>query len=29
MPKKAKGLTVRQIETTTAPGYYADGNGLY
>jgi integrase len=29
MPKKAKGLTVRQVETLTKPGFHADGGGLY
>ena len=29
MPKKAKGLTARQVETMKTPGDHADGNGLY
>ena len=29
MPKKAKGLTARQVETIKTPGDHADGNGLY
>jgi integrase len=29
MPRKAKGLTVRQVETLTKPGFHADGGGLY
>lgn len=29
MPKKAKGLTARQVETIAEPGAYADGGGLY
>jgi integrase len=29
MPKRAAGLTVRQVETMREPGMYADGDGLY
>lgn len=29
MPKKAAGLTARQVQTLKAPGLYADGLGLY
>jgi len=29
MPRQAKGLTARQVETIREPGYYADGGGLY
>lgn len=29
MPKRAAGLTVRQVETRKAPGFVADGGGLY
>lgn len=29
MPKKAAGLSARQVQTTKTPGYFADGNGLY
>ena len=29
MPKKAKGLTARQVETMKTPGDHADGDGLY
>lgn len=29
MPKRAVGLTARKVETTKAPGAYADGGGLY
>lgn len=29
MPKKAKGLTARQVETIREPGMHADGGGLY
>jgi integrase len=29
MARKAAGLTVRTVETAKAPGYYADGGGLY
>ncbi|GEO80279.1 bacteriophage P4 integrase [Pararhodospirillum oryzae] len=29
MPKPVKGLTARQVQTITAPGYHCDGAGLY
>jgi integrase len=29
MPKKAAGLTARQVQTLKAPGMYSDGGGLY
>ena len=29
MPRKAAGLTARQIQTQKAPGLFADGGGLY
>lgn len=29
MARRANNLTVRQVETKTQPGRYADGNGLY
>jgi integrase len=29
MPRKAKGLTARFVETAAKPGMYADGGGLY
>jgi integrase len=29
MPKRAAGLTVKQVEQCTKPGLFADGNGLY
>ncbi|MPZ31435.1 MAG: DUF4102 domain-containing protein [Rhodospirillales bacterium] len=29
MPKKAAGLTARQVHTHKTPGMFADGNGLY
>ena len=29
MPKKAAGLTARQVQTVKTPGMFADGNGLY
>ncbi|WP_299438935.1 site-specific integrase [uncultured Rhodospira sp.] len=29
MPKRAKGLTARQVQTLMEPGLYADGEGLY
>jgi integrase len=29
MPRKASGLTARQVVTIKKPGYFADGNGLY
>ena len=29
MPKRAKGLTARAVETAVKPGRHADGNGLY
>jgi integrase len=29
MPRKAAGLTARQVQAAKTPGYFADGNGLY
>lgn len=29
MPKRAQGLTARAVQTMKAPGYFADGGGLY
>src|ERR1700687_6469992 len=29
MPKRAAGLTARQVETSKKPGMFADGGGLY